>query len=191
VRLFIALNLPAEVRSRIATDVLKPLRAQLPGVRWVREETLHVTLLFLGKRSEAEAHQAQGVVREVAAARKPVEVSLSGLGAFPSPARPRVVWLGLVDPAPVQELHRALERERARLGLPLESCAFYPHVTLGRVPQKAGYEVGETLAPMLTTVQFKAPVTFSSVDLMSSELIPRGPRYTALLTAPLGCCEER
>lgn len=185
-RLFIALNLPAELRSRIATDVLEPLQAQLPGVRWVREETLHVTLLFLGECGRAVLHEVQAVVREVAAARKPVEVSLSGLGAFPNPERPRVVWLGLGDPAPVQELHRALEREHTRLGLPLKGRTYHPHVTLARVPQKAGYEVGDTLAPTLTTVQFEAPVTFSSVDLMSSELTPRGPRYTALLTAPLG-----
>lgn len=190
-RLFIALNLPAELRSRIATDVHEPLRAQLPGVRWVREETLHVTLLFPGERSEAEAHQAQGVVREVAAARKPVAVSLGGLGAFPSPQRPRVVWLGLGDPTSVQKLHRALEREHTRLGLAPDGRTYHPHVTLGRLPQKAGYQVGGTSAPTFTTVQFEAPVTFSSVDLMSSELASSGPRYTTLLTAPLSCCEER
>lgn len=85
-RLFIALNLPAELRRRVAADVLAPLRRQLPSVRWVREETLHVTLLFLGERNEAEAHEARAVVREVAAKHKPFEVFLGGLGVFPGPS---------------------------------------------------------------------------------------------------------
>lgn len=62
VRLFIALNLTAELRARIATNVLTPLRAQLPGVRWVREEMLHVTLAFLGELGEAEVREAHTVV---------------------------------------------------------------------------------------------------------------------------------
>lgn len=190
-RLFIALNLPAELRSRVAADVLAPLRGQLPGVRWVREETLHVTLLFLGERNEAEAQEARAVVQEVAAKHKLFEVSLAGLGAFPGPARPRVVWLGLESPSPVQELHRSLMREHARLGVPLEGRAYRPHVTLGRVPPPAEAAVSKALGPALAAVRFEVPVTFGSVDLMKSELTPRGPRYSVLLSAPLGRHEER
>ena len=190
-RLFIALNLPAELRARIADDVLTPLRAQLPGVRWVREETLHITLAFLGERGEAEAREAHAVVQEVAASHDPFRVSLTGLGVFPSPARPRVVCLGLADPAAVHELYRDLERERARLGIPVEERAYHPHVTLGRVPPHSGREVRDTLAPALKAVQFEAPVTFSSLDLMRSELTPKGPRYTVMLVAPLTRPEDR
>ncbi len=54
-RLFVALNLPPELRMRIADEVIAPLGERLPRVRWVRPETLHVTLAFLGERSDAEA----------------------------------------------------------------------------------------------------------------------------------------
>lgn len=184
-RLFIALNLPSELRTHIAADVLAPLRSQLPGVRWVREETLHVTLLFLGKRSEAEAQEAQTVMREVTAAHASFTTSLAGLGVFPDSARPRVVWLGLEDSASVQKLHQALMREHARLGVPLEGRAYRPHVTLGRVPPPAEAAVSKALDPALAAVRFAVPVTFGSVDLMQSELTPQGPRYTVLLAAPL------
>ncbi len=190
-RLFIALNLPAELRSRIATDVLAPLRARLPGVRWVREETLHVTLLFLGERGETEAHEARAVVREVAAKHKPFEVSLGGLGVFPNPARPRVVWLGLEGQSPVQKLHRALMGEHARLGVPLENRTYRPHITLGRVPPPSEAGARKALGPALAAVRFETLVTFGSVELMKSELTPRGPYYTVLLAAPLGRHEER
>ena len=190
-RLFIALNLPAELRARVATDVLEPLRADLPSIRWVREETLHITLAFLGERSEAGAHEARAVVQKIAALYHPFRVFLTGLGVFPSPARPRVVWLGLADPVPVHGLYGALEHERARLGMPAEERTYHPHVTLGRVPPRAGREVSARLASTLSAVQLEAPVTFSSLDLMRSELTPKGPRYTTLLAAPFTPLEDR
>ncbi|CAA9578887.1 MAG: 2'-5' RNA ligase [uncultured Truepera sp.] len=185
-RLFIALNLPTELRACIATDVLAPLRAQLPNVRWVDKETLHITLAFLGERSEAEAREAHTVVHEMAATQELFKVSLTGLGVFPSPARPRVVWLGLTDSAPVHALYRVFKRKRARLGvLAEERRAYHPHVTLGRVPPYAGGEARDILVPALAKLEFEAPVTFRSLDLMSSELTPKGARYTVLLAAPL------
>lgn len=190
-RLFIALKLPAEVRARITAEVRAPLRERLPDVRWVREGTLHLTLLFLGERSEAEAREMQAVVREVAAARTPFTVSLAGLGMFPGPARPRVVWLGVAEPAPVQGLYHALASARSRLGMPAEERAYKPHVTLGRVPPAAEAGARKLLGPALAAVRFEAPVAFRSVDLMRSELTPRGPRYTTLLAAPLGSREAR
>lgn len=183
-RLFIALNLPPELRARIAVEVLTPLRARVPGVRWVREETLHITLAFLGERSEADAREARAAVREVAATQRPFHVSLTGLGIFPGLARPRVVWLGLSDPTPVHELHRVLEPKRSRLGIPAERRAYHPHVTLGRVPPHAGREVRNTLVRALGAVKSGVPVTFGSLDLMSSALTPQGARYTVLLAAP-------
>ena len=184
-RLFIALNLTAELRARIATDVLTPLRAQLPDVRWVREETLHITLAFLGELSKAEAREAHVVMHEIAASQAPFSLSLTGLGVFPSPARPRVIWLGLADPTPVHKLYRVFEHKRSRLGIPAEGRTYHPHVTLGRLQPHAGREVRDTLAPALAPLEFEATVAFRSLDLMRSELTPKGARYTVLLASPL------
>ncbi len=113
-RLFIALNIPSDLRARIARDVLTPLQAQLPGARWVQSETLHVTLPFLRERSHAEAEEAKAVLQEVATTQEPFSASLSGPGVF-RPARPRVIWLGLKGLVPIL-LHCALEREHDQLG---------------------------------------------------------------------------
>ena len=190
-RLFIALNLTTELRARIAADVLTPLRAQQRNVRWVREETLHVTLAFLGELGEAEVHKAHTVVREIAATQAPFRVSLTGLGVFPTPARPRVILLGLSDPTPVHALYRVFEHKRPQLGIPAEGRAYHPHVTLGRVPPHAAHEVRDTLTPALAALGFEAPLTFESLDLMRSQLTPKGARYTVLLAAPLTRQEER
>ena len=191
VRLFVALNLPDDVRARITREVIDPLRARVRGVRWVRDDMLHVTLAFLGERNEAEAREAHAVVREVATSRDPIQVTLSGLGVFPNAAKPRVLWLGLADPNPVRELHRVFERERARLGVPAEGRAYHPHVTLGRVAQTPETAASEDLAAVLAAVQFEATVTLSSLDLMRSETSPAGPRYATLLAAPLSRAEGR
>jgi 2'-5' RNA ligase len=189
VRLFVALNLPADLRERIDAEVMEPLRTRVPGVRWVRPETLHVTLAYLGERSDAEAREAAAAVRDLAGRRVAPQVMLRGIGVFPNADRPRVVWLGIVDPAPVRELHRAFERERARLGLPAEGRAYHPHVTLGRVPPDAEAAAREPLAEVAAAVSFEATVTLPSVDLMHSEQTPTGARYTALAVAALGHTE--
>lgn len=190
-RLFVALNIPDAERERIAAEVLDPLRERLPAVRWVRPETLHVTLAFLGERSDAELREAHTVVREVAATRAPIRVRLSGLGVFPDAERPRVLWLGVADPAPVRELHRVFERERARLGVPAEGRAYHPHVTLGRVQHPNDAALLAALGPALAGIRFEATVTLPSLDLMRSEAVPAGVRYTTLLAAALSRPEGR
>lgn len=190
-RLFVALNLPDALRERIDAEVLAPLREQVPAVRWLRPAFLHVTLAFLGERSDAEERNAEGVVHEIADGRGPLAVTLRGLGVFPSPDRPRVVWMGVADPTPVRALHRAFERERARLGLPAEGRAYHPHVTLGRVPRDISADARTALVQALETVQFEAATTLRSVDLMRSEPTPAGARYTALAVAPLNAPEAR
>lgn len=182
-RLFVALNLPDDVRARINTELLEPLQAAARGVRWVRPEMLHVTLAFLGERSDVEAREASRVVEELAHGRAPLRVTLHGLGAFPSVARPRVVWLGLDDPSGVRQLHRAFERERARLGVPAEGRAYHPHVTLGRVPGESP-TLRDALAPGLPVHDFQADVTLTSVDLMRSETTPAGLHYSVVTAAP-------
>lgn len=188
-RLFVALNLPDDVRARIDSELLRPLREATRGVRWVLPEMLHVTLAFLGERADTEAREASRVVEELAHGRSPLRVVLRGLGAFPSVAKPRVVWLGLEDPSGVRQLHRAFERERARLGVPAEGRAYHPHVTLGRVPGDSP-TLSEALAPGLPVHDFQAEVTLTSVDLMRSENTPSGLHYTVVTAAPFVSDQE-
>lgn len=186
-RLFIALNPPEDARERLAAEVLAPLCKALPGVRWVRPETLHLTLAFLGECTDAQRRGAEDAVRRVAPAHAPLEVRFTHLGVFPSGARPRVVWAGLADPEPVGALHRALMRE----GFSMEGAAptYHPHLTLGRVPPPAVSHARRALPEVLNR-SLELPAPFRTLDLMQSTLTPTGPRYTALLSAPFGRHEE-
>ncbi|MGH9637376.1 MAG: 2'-5' RNA ligase family protein, partial [Candidatus Angelobacter sp.] len=51
-RLFIALDIPAEIRARL-TEYMERARALAPEARWARVEGLHVTLKFIGHVDDA------------------------------------------------------------------------------------------------------------------------------------------
>jgi 2'-5' RNA ligase len=110
------------------------------------------------------------------------QVDLAGLGAFPGPRRPRVVWIGLAPAEPVQALYLACQDELQRQGIPREPRAFEPHLTIGRF-REHGPDLSALLAREGGRLTGRLPVT--ELVLYESQLRPDGPRHTALFTAPL------
>lgn len=114
----------------------------------------------------------------------PFDVGLRGLGGFPSPARPRVIWAGLGDGvAAAAALARRVDGALATLGFPREARAFSAHVTLGRVRAP---RLNRPLARALAGGGDLGRQRVDRLVLMRSELSPRGARYTALAEALLG-----
>jgi len=154
-------------------------------VSWVAVPNLHLTLKFLGGVEPDRLEAVAAALADVAPARPAFELVMRGLGAFPSPTRPRVVWAGVRDGAEVVQLASAVEEALAGLGFPPEGRPFSSHVTLGRVrePQRdpaltAGLAEGAGR-------EFGA-FRVDQVALMRSDLSPRGARYTALGSWALG-----
>ena len=184
-RLFVAVNLPPEERRR-AWEAALPLRAAHLPVRWAAEETLHLTLRFLG---EVEPERVEPIGEALAGAvcgLRPFAVGLGGVGAFPSLTKPRVVWVGI-------ERHPALELlandvELALMGLSFEPelRPFSPHLTLGRVERSARMEAFRDLPRLAAAIGYEGTTSVESVDLMQSTLGPHGATYTVLTRAPLG-----
>ena len=94
VRTFIAVHLHAGAALRA---VLASLADMGPAVRPVAADGLHVTLKFLGDTDAALIPAVAGAIRECVAGQGPFELRLTGLGAFPHPGRPSVVWAGIED----------------------------------------------------------------------------------------------
>jgi 2'-5' RNA ligase len=132
VRLFVAFELPRQVRERIARSV-ESVRAALPPARWVPAERLHLTLDFLGEVEEERLPSIERALAPVFAAAPPLRMRLGAPGTFP-PRRPaRVAWVAVEADGDLAALER---RARAALDavLPaaLEDRPYHAHVTLAR-----------------------------------------------------------
>src|ERR687893_71978 len=129
-RLFLAINLPVSERRAIR-EATAAVRAAGQHVSWVAEESLHITLKFLGEQPAASVEDLRATLAGVAARCPPLTLRLGGVGAFPSLRAPRVVWLGVEREPQLELLHHDVEIACASLGHELDGRAFRPHVTLG------------------------------------------------------------
>lgn len=167
-RCFAAIELPEDLRDRLVR-LQRELGAAGADVRWVRPETLHLTLRFFGE-IEADAAVRLGAALEAEAARHaPRRLSIEGAGLFPT-----VVWVGCVgDAAP---LAAAVEAVAAAQGLPPDGKPFVPHVTIGRVKSARNLPALRRALPAGPLAAFEA----SGLTLFTSTLLPSGPVYERL-----------
>lgn len=131
VRAFVAMPLP-ETTLQTICKLQQELAAALPGVRWVKPETIHLTLAFLGDIAEDSLEKLGSSMLSIGDLQPPVTATFSGVGAFPARSRPRVVWLGLDGGTTLSRIHEALVAELHALQLPVDNRPFVPHLTLGR-----------------------------------------------------------
>ncbi|HEX4468040.1 MAG TPA: RNA 2',3'-cyclic phosphodiesterase [Gemmatimonadaceae bacterium] len=184
-RLFLAINIPPEVRHAIA-EASAPLRVAAPELSWIREPQIHLTVKFLGEQPEELASRIAEAMKAVAARNRVVDVEIGGVGAFPNFRRPRVVWIGVSPDPKLELLHHDVESACESLGLPLDGKPFRPHLTLARVkPRAAKKETLRNLARAAKNISYVEEVVISSIDLMESELTTVGSRYRVLSSSPL------
>ncbi len=187
-RSFIAIELPAELQQAIARATAG-LQADLPRplVRWVAPHNIHLTLKFLGDVSPANLERLADVLRNEAEAHAGFRAAVGGLGVFPNPRRPRVIWIGFDAPAGLARLQRGVEAACARLGYPAEGRGFSPHLTLGRVAQTVTSAETERIRQALQVTQIGALGEFpvEAIHIFKSDLQPGGSVYTRLYTLPL------
>jgi 2'-5' RNA ligase len=153
------------------------------GVRPVAESGLHVTLKFLGDTPAEDVPAIARVLRDVVADVSPFELRLVGLGAFPKPERPSVVWAGVEGAEPLGEMAAALDAGLAPLGFAAEAKAFHPHLTLARVKFKPDRSLTD-LFEQYDGHEFGRQLV-ETVVLYQSDLQHTGPMYTPLATVEL------
>jgi RNA 2',3'-cyclic 3'-phosphodiesterase len=136
VRLFVAIDLPAAHRERLA-GYLAACQEVAPHYRWVPAENLHLTLRFIGNVRVETVDPIRSSLAEVG--RRPFRMRLGGLGEFGSPSRPRVVWIGVEEGRDAAaELATEVEAACRRAGLPPTDLPFRPHLTLARAGKTGG-----------------------------------------------------
>ena len=143
-RLFVALELPLEVR-----DALLAAMGGVAGARWQCDAQLHLTLRFIG---EVDRHQAADIEAALGSVRvTPLTVSLNGCGTFDRRGRIDTLWVGITPQDQVAALAKRIDQALLRIGIPLETRAFLPHITVARFGRDAGTMAGFPLVPLPVT----------------------------------------
>jgi RNA 2',3'-cyclic 3'-phosphodiesterase len=185
-RIFAAVNLSIEVTRRLH-ELQRTLRPKVdPEVRvsWVPAANLHVTLKFYGDMPDEQVEAAADALAKAASGRPGFTLVTRGLGVFPDPARPRVLWAGLTEGVTaLVSLAEAVEGTSVALGFGRESRPFHAHVTLARI-KAGGAGIAELLKAHEATTFPASPV--SEVVLYESRLLKTGAEYVALRRVPLG-----
>jgi 2'-5' RNA ligase len=138
-RLFVAIVPPAAVLAELASAV-QPLQASAPELRWTSGPAWHLTLAFLGEVDEGILPGLSTRLERAAGRHPPQLLAVAGAGAFPNPARARVLWAGIrADNRALSSLAASVAAGARRAGAPPpdEGRKYSPHLTLARCRQPA------------------------------------------------------
>lgn len=193
IRAFIAVNLSQDILDRInqVSNELRDSMKEVP-IRWVPVENIHLTLKFLGNVSTSNLEILKDILGKVVASHHECDISVGGIGAFPKPHNPRVIWIGMEVPQELVALQHNIEIETARLGYSREHRPFSPHLTFGRVSRNASAQDVHVIADVLDTykVGFLGATRLKTVYLYRSDLKPDGAVYTPIYSAALAEAEQ-
>ncbi len=195
-RIFIGIDLDSEVRGRIAR-FLEGVQGFAPDAKWVRPESLHVTLKFIGEqaleRVEAITERLRRIEHSV------FEIRTVGYGFFPTAQAPRVFWIGIQGGPQLAALAESIDAAVAELGIAREDRPFSPHLTLargggGRSSGSPKWRKGDgpnaTFAVLEKRLNAMGDLDFGAMAarefiLYQSQLSPGGSKYTKLQRFPL------
>lgn len=171
-RMFIALHPPLEVSQKIK-ELLVELNKLNRGVKWVNEDSLHLTLSFLDWVEESMIDAIKETIERVFADSGPLEFEFGEIRALPDLHHPRVVYLECkqVGGQPIAPRQIILARELIKLGIEQEDRPWLAHLTLGRIKH------AQQLSLVKNNLKGRRFVV-GSVELMESTLTPSGPIYT-------------
>lgn len=177
-RCFLGLSVPQDIRETLAAQCHAWRQAGLEGA-WVKPENYHVTVRFLGNVTEEQRTRLDATLEPALAACAPLRLRVAGMGAFPNPRRPRVVWAGLeILEGAFEPVAREVEAGARAMGLPPETKAVTPHITLLRFRRPPDGDVLKRCidAEMASPGDFIA----GGVALWRSKLLPGGAEYQLL-----------
>ncbi|MBN2108238.1 MAG: RNA 2',3'-cyclic phosphodiesterase [Deltaproteobacteria bacterium] len=178
IRTFIALELPAGLKAVLAR-MQKTFMQRSAGVKWVRPESIHLTLKFLGATSMEQVDRVCGVLDHLTRNVEPFPFDVTGLGAFPNSRNPKVIWAGMQVEGRLKAFHQELETALAAVGFAAEDRAFAPHLTLGRLRDGLARKDVAGLIEQFSSEQF-GRFEGDHIIFFKSELKPSGPVYMAL-----------
>ncbi len=182
-RIFIAINLPAEVKKYLAKFQEK--WPKLPA-KWMSTENLHITLVFLGDLTDEELGEVCITVKEVVKNHGSFDINLNKITYGPdSKIPPRMVWASGEKLKELSLLKKDLENALLeKVNFKLEERSFSPHITLARISTFLWRQIEPEERPEVHE-NIDLNFTVESIEIMESELKRGGPVYTIIESHPL------
>jgi 2'-5' RNA ligase len=182
-RTFIALEIKENIKELLA-EVQHKIGSEIGGIKWVKPNNMHLTLKFLGSTREDKIEDISDILINTAGNLNSFNVSVSGLGAFPSSHNPKVIWAGLKADDVLYKLQKDIDISLESLGFAKEKRPFSPHLTIGRVRDS---RTKKNLRDAFEQARAE-PGSFEAenITFYKSGLLPKGPVYTVLKSVKLG-----
>lgn len=176
-RLFLAINLPKEIKDQLA-DLVKKLDMANKNkpIKWVEDDNFHLTLHFLGSTPIEKLDSIDSTIEPIVASFPTLNFQLSdSINAFPDLNEPKVIFLDMkeLNDGKTLALQKQIGKALEILEFEIDPRPFRLHLTLGRVKSKTSFQIPKIEVP-------SSKFQVSSMDLMESELTSNGPVYTIL-----------
>ena len=169
-RLFIAINFPAEFKTEIVKARNDLKKAALRG-SFTLDENLHLTLVFLGECDFKQTEAIKGVMKDAIFSKFTLTLDKSG---YFNRDGGNIWWVSLKDSAPLSNLQMRLSEKLRQRGFLLENRKYTPHITIGRqVKMPAGF-----VHPEVRNDTFDV----TTIELMKSEQINGKLTYTPVFS---------
>ena len=134
-RIFIALDIDNAIRERIQL-FMEGVQGFAPEARWVRPESLHVTLKFIGEKPPETVEEIKRALSTIQS--ESFDLTFRAYGFFPTAKSARVFWIGIESMPQLASLVKKIDDATAALGIAREDHEFSPHLTLARGGGRSG-----------------------------------------------------
>ncbi len=187
-RLFIAFELPANAKARLA-EILAQLNSACLAesvsprtIKWVNPESIHLTTQFLGDTDRARIQEIKDNISAIhhQSDKRPFILQAKTIGAFPNLNRPRVIWTDLsgADLKRMSHIAEVITNNLVNIKCLSDTRPFKPHLTLGRIRRDTPPQSFQTIAETASFAPIR--IVFETLTLFASELTPQGPIHTPL-----------
>jgi 2'-5' RNA ligase len=187
-RLFIAIEVTQPLRDKIGQIMAQLMSDAPPALSWTPINNIHLTLIFLGETPELKIIPINNILNCIDKQYPSFQLEIEGLGVFPRPERPRIIWVGINKCAELERIKIGIEKSLGNLGTKSDHRPFHAHLTLCRVSNQALPAQVSAISHFLATrnVGKIGAMNVNSIHLMRSDLKSGGAVYTRIFTGKLG-----
>ncbi len=181
-RIFIALPISEKIKKELA-EIIKIKNSEMPkegggAIKWTSRENYHITILFLGDKTEKEIEGIKSLLQVLAKNANKMNIVLSNLSLGISQKNPKIVWAKTEENKLLENLGAEVRDTLKERGLwQNDGKKFFPHITLGRIKTFLWKRIDPEEIPDFEE-KINLNFTCDKINLMESRLTPRGPIYT-------------